>query len=1130
MASEAATLRIALLAGGVSRQGPESRSRSQVETADNIDISLTHGSSRRNGSRHLAVLSGVDTAYNHWLTRCQLAGGDDVLVNTDSNGGVRVYDRATLAAKTVIDITSPTTDYFSTSTYLSLGAPSRHPLAVVGDDIILSNPNVAMAATASPSVTTTAQRDNYDALEPFTGTAGRVYRAKASGVARGPGLYRYIPGIGTYATAQFAEYNASDSTIGNPQELFTRFSQNPRGFRLFYSKFIHTGSVSYGTTTVAGTTVGVLSGLPAGISVHTHSAGDQVYVDNTGGATAGAYTIRSISGTTVTLATTIAGAGANVTMHGIGRMVEITENFATDPIDSMDDAAVRYTKALRDAGLTNACVQWDWTDFTTYKGKFTITAGDGGPVSGFSHASHTVFAPTGTGVYNDSGAGGAFNGPTLTAGTGAYETFTTVPRDRWVPVPAPDQPDAILDPKRMPVRLRKVDTTGYDETTLDLGAWHYWRLGDSTVNDTAKDSAAHSIGAYVNTPTRGVTGLVTGDTNTATTFASASSEYVSATTWWAIGNRERITLELLLRTSVGLTAASCLFHMKQASDIYVTLNEGSTNNIRVYAGGGQYDATVANFNDGAIKHLVVTMTATGMGVHVNGTGAFGLLTTPPTTNPGIGAEEGGYTVNIGRRIDGTQHFNGTMDEVALYPFAFTSALAAYRYAQVGGVNADLWVIDEIPWAARLSGDSASNLLPNLVKNGSPVLSLASWQSRFALGGERFVLMSGTNDPYRFFIANTDLVADSDPIERPCGSAKTARVTQLAPYRKVMVAFTDQGEQYEVAFAGDALTPSTSSVDLSTAYDALDTPPVTMGDRLYFAARDGTGTQVIEYVIDDLSVAGTGERIGQHVEGYITASDIILAASPNDGVLSVLGRNSATRWRYFTAYVNDEPRARAWTKADASADEVLAACQVGGDLYTIVRRGTDYALEAVQIVYEAAGASTYQPRMDGRVAATGVFSTPTTTWAVPAGVTAAGITHAVKSDGTTVAVTVAGSNVTATGNYAGAYTLGRAYTHTLTLSRLFLRDGNDAPYTSIGLRLRQVTARLRNTMYAALSYVLGPRAAITKTKTATTPSSLTLEAWVPGDADRTVVSFTAADPRPFSVGAVDIEFDAIPERQ
>lgn len=1134
MATEAATLRIALCAGGVSKQSPESRSRSQVEAADNIDISLTHGSSRRNGSRHLAVLTGVDTAYDHWLTRCQLADGSDVLVNTDSNGGVRVYDTATYTAKSVVDITSPTIGYFSSSTYLSVNAPSRHPIAVVGNDIVLSNPSVEMAATRSPSVTTTGQRDDYDALEPFTGTAGRVYRAKTAGAARGAGLYRYIPGIGTFATAQFTTYNASDDPDGNPVELFVSAAQNPRGFRLFYSKFVVDATPTYSTTTVAGTTVGVLSGFPSGISAYTFTPGDQVYIgDGGGGATDGAYTILSVSGTTVTLSTTIPGAGATENVRGIGRLVEIIENFSSDPVDSMDAAAVRYTKALRDAGLTNACCHWDWTDHATFQGKFTITAGDGGPVSGFSNASYTTFAPTVAGVYDDSavGASKAFNAPTITAGTGAYESFTTSPRDRWVPVPIPDQSDAILDPKRMPVRLRKVDTTGYDETTLDLGAWHYFRLGDSTENATAKDSAGHSLGAYVNSPTRGdvLSRLITGDTNTGVILTAASSQYVSATTWWAIGSRERMTLELLLKTTSA--AAQCLFHMRQASDIYVTHNEGSANNIRVYAGGGQYDVTVPNFNDGTTKHLVVVMTASTVQVYVNGAGTITSPTTPASANPGIGAEEGGYTINIGRRQDGTQYCSATIDEVALYPFAFNSTLVSYRYAQVGGTNADLWVIDEIPWGARLSGDSTTNPVPKLVENGSPALSVASWQSRFCIGGEQFALMSGINDPYRFFVADAETIADSDPIERPCGSTKTARIVNLAPYRKVMVAFTDQGEQYEIGFTGDALTPAGSSVDLSTTYDTLDAPPIVMGDRLYFAARDGSGVQIVEYVIDDLSVAGAGKLIGQHVEGYLTASDAILSGFANSGILHVLGRNSATRWRYYAAYGPDgESRALAWSKADASADEVLAACQVDGDLYSIVRRGSDYALEAVGCTYEPAGAWTYQPRMDGRVAATGVYSAPTTTWAVPAGVTAAGITHAVKSDGTTVAVTVAGSNVTATGNYAGSYVLGRAYTHTLTLSRPFLRDGNDAPYTGIDLRWRHLKVRLRDTMYAAVSWVLGPRAAVVKSKTATTPSSSTFEAWIAGDADRTTVSFTAADPRPFSLGAVEIEFDAIPERQ
>lgn len=1126
MATESSTLRIALCAGGVSKQAPESRSRSQVETASNIDVSLPHGSSRRNGSRHLAVLSGVSTLYNHWLTRCQTSDGSDVLVNTDSNGGVRVFDTATYTAQTVIDLSG---------TYLSSGSPSRHAIAVVGDDILISNPNVAMEATNSPSVSSAGQRDSYDSLEPYTGTPGAVYRAREDGAGRGAGLYRYMPGTGTYATATFTA--CVTGTSSGDTFNFCHANQNPRGFRLFYSRFkCDSTTAVYSTVASAGGTLGLISsGLV--LTGYVFEPGDCVYCSASavGAVTPGAYPIAGYSGGILYLEGLLTGAGAgNVSIRGIGKMVEINENFHVNPVDTMDQAAIRYTAALREAGLTNACCHWQWTNLTAYTGQFTITAGDGGPMSGFN-STYTTFAPTISGA-NDDTAGGAGTfafgtSPTVVDGTGAYETFTTAPRDRWVPVAAPDQDDAVLDETTMPVRLRKVDVTSYAATATDLGAWYFYRLGDTSTNDTAKDTAGHSIGAYTNIAAgnRYNSTLVTGDGDASTAF-DGTNDYVLASTWWALGNRDSVTIELLAQTTNAVATEKCLVHVRQTNDLYVTMNKTAANRITVYTGGGEYYCNVTGFNSGATKHLVVVATASGATVYVNGVAQSMTTVSGASGNPMIGTEQGAYSIDIGRRHDNSMFFSGTLDEVAVYPFAFTASLAAFRYAQVSAPGTGLWVIDSVPWGSRLSGDSLSNPIPNLVKNGSGALAIASWQSRFAIGGERFVLMSRVNDPYSFFVQDADTITDADPIERPCGSTKTARIRSLSPYHKVMVVDTDQGEQYEIGFSGDSLTPAGSTVDLSTSYATIDTPPVTMGDRLYFVASDGSGSQLLEYVIDDVSVSGSAERVGQHVEGYITSSDPILCSSPNDGVLHVVGRNSATRWRYQTAYVGNERRSQAWSSADASADEVLAACQVDGDLYTIVRRGSDYALEAVQCVYEAAGSWTYQPRMDGRVAATGVYSAPTTTWAVPAGITAAGITHAVKSDGTTVAVTVAGSNVTATGNYAGSYVLGRAYTHTLTLSRPFLRDSNDAPYTSIGLRWRRVTARLKNTMYAAMSVVVGARPASVKTRTATAPAASNFESWVSGDADNTTVSFTASDPRPFSLGALDIEFDAIPERQ
>jgi hypothetical protein len=68
-------------------------------------------------------------------------------------------------------------------------------------------------------------------------------------------------------------------------------------------------------------------------------------------------------------------------------------------------------------------------------------------------------------------------------------------------------------------------------------AW--WRLGEPS-GTTATDEMAVQDGTYVNTPTLGVAGG-SGDGDTAATFATASSEYVSIAdhaTWDAIGTND----------------------------------------------------------------------------------------------------------------------------------------------------------------------------------------------------------------------------------------------------------------------------------------------------------------------------------------------------------------------------------------------------------------------------------------------------------------------------------------------------------------------------------------------------------------------------------------------------------------
>lgn len=61
-----------------------------------------------------------------------------------------------------------------------------------------------------------------------------------------------------------------------------------------------------------------------------------------------------------------------------------------------------------------------------------------------------------------------------------------------------------------------------------------WRLGESS--GTAADAVGSATGTYINTPTLGVAGLLTGDADTAVTFTKSSSEYVNVPTGLPAGS------------------------------------------------------------------------------------------------------------------------------------------------------------------------------------------------------------------------------------------------------------------------------------------------------------------------------------------------------------------------------------------------------------------------------------------------------------------------------------------------------------------------------------------------------------------------------------------------------------------
>ena len=1129
---ETASIRAPILAGGISKQPAEVRSPGQVEDALNADFVLAFGMLNRAGTVHSVALGGTLTAQS-WLAVKTLEGGDTPIVIVQSDGSVRVIDGGTEANVHASD---------AVTAYLA-NTHAKRPMcpSVDGNEGVLriSNPAVIPVAIASPSIGAAGDRDTYDALESFTPpTPGRAWRAKTGGRGRPAGLYRYLPGRGTFATARFNTYNASDSTTGNTVELFCGRAQNPRGFRLFSSRYlVNTTTAVYATASSPAGTVGTVAGLS--LAGYTFQAGDQLHYGGTvGGGTAGAYNITGYSGGIVFLEGTIPGiAPGNMDVRGIGRMVEVTENFALEPVATMDDAAVRYTDALRAAGLVNACVHWEWVSFTNYTGRFTITCSDGGPKAGFN-ASYCIQAPTAAASVADT----AFTSPTVTAGTGPWEDFTTSPKERWTPVAAPDQDDAILDPEKMPVRVRKVDTSSYAETTLDLGAWHYWRLGDSTDNNTAADHAGHSLGTYTNSPTRGVTGLVTGDTDTATTF-DGTNDYVAITTWQAIGDCEAITVEMILSHTNAVIGERCAFHMRQTNDLYVTVNKTAVNRITVYAGGGEYRCDVTGLNAGTKKHVVVVATATSVRVEVNGVAQTVTTVTPATGNPGIAAVDIPYTINIGRRIDASMYFEGTIDEVAVYPFGFSAAtatstsLAAWRYAQSNGTTTSLWAVEQGEYAPRTTGNSETNPVPSFVKNGKGIEAMAVWQSRETWGAGRAVTMARTDEGTSFFVKDTEVITDADPIDRVI--SQEGDIVHLRPFGSICVAITNGPAHYELSARGGGLTPASLNSRAGLRRAITDAAPAMVDQRLYLLAPSlgsgvdaGFGT-LLEGQIDEQAVAAVYDDVGQHVKGLVDPADLddlVLLPVGTDGKI-ILAEIGGTRlFVYQTAFIGPEQRQRAWSVWDIGGT-IQCADADDETVYLIVLRSGKYLIETWR-PDPPADWPTGSHRLDGRLSIIGgAFGSGVTTFTMPTNVPATGIDTVVKADGTTYTATpINGTQFTVAANLSGVtVTAGRSFECTARLSRPFVRDLNGQAY--IGQ-----TVTLSHTIITA-SDLAAASAVVTNDSRA--PRAFPFRelwhepgrgnAWTRGPAGRTTVDLEITGPKPNYIGTVEQVVDSTTRR-
>jgi hypothetical protein len=214
--------------------------------------------------------------------------------------------------------------------------------------------------------------------------------------------------------------------------------------------------------------------------------------------------------------------------------------------------------------------------------------------------------------------------------------------------------------------------TGYKGTVLADSPVSYWRLGE-TSGTTAGDERGANPGTYVNSPTLGAAGLLSGDTDKAVSF-DGTNDQVKIASSTSLNLTSPFTLETWIKPSSLPIAGSFVSILTKAESYSLQFNgprleftimqSGTRKRLQAPSGavaaGGTYDV-VATY-DGTTQRLYLN------GKEVASTPLSGAATV--TTNP----------LYIGSWNGKEEFFKGTIDEVAVYNTALSAARVSAHYS------------------------------------------------------------------------------------------------------------------------------------------------------------------------------------------------------------------------------------------------------------------------------------------------------------------------------------------------------------------------------------------------------------------------------------------------------------------
>lgn len=362
-------------------------------------------------------------------------------------------------------------------------------------------------------------------------------------------------------------------------------------------------------------------------------------------------------------------------------------------------------------------------------------------------------------------------------------------------------------------------------------------------------------------------------------------------------------------------------------------------------------------------------------------------------------------------------------------------------------------VDVIEWGFRQTGDEDTNPVPSLWKKRAKLADISFHRNRLVLAGDENIVFSQAGNFFDFYIEDDQEVVDSDPIDVELSANEVTLTDFIVPFRKAMAIWTKAGRQFELN-APEALTHKTAAITPTTNKHSQAVRPAPMGNRVYFASSEAGSATIQEYFFDDNQASTDTGDVTAHVFGLLPDTVRTLATAPNRQTLVVLPANTANDHQLYVYRVHFkglDKEQSAWSIFELpSTERISDIAIIENDMYLLIDTAAGYVIERMPLSREVPTTGwAYVVHLDRQATLTGVYAAGPnkTTWTQPFSDSTPNTVVLGPAFGASSGLVLTPTRISATtveiaGDFsAGQVVLGRKYTKSVELSRVFHQDAN-----------------------------------------------------------------------------------------